>query len=319
MNQNISNLVSAYRKNYSSQHVLIRLLEEWRKCLDNNYVVGGVLMDLSEAFDCVPHDFLIAKLEGYGLNENLLAYLHSYLSNRKQCVRINNVKCDFETIISGVPQGSIVGPILFNCFFNDFFYFTEKASVHNFTDDNTLSMFEETIQNLIALLETESNTDIEWFQNNKMMVNPGKFQVIIIDKKKKCHTNETLKIGDKIIKASSSVKLLGVQIDDQLNFNLHISNICRSAANQLNALIRLKLFLAFEEKKTLISSYFYSNFNYCPLVWMFSSAKSLNKVEFLQKRALRFLYDNCDFSHGSLLKLAGKSTMNVTRLRSLCI
>ena len=106
-----------------------------------------------------------------------------------------------------------------------------------------------------------------------MMVNPGKFQVTIIDKKKKCHNNKTLKIGDKIIKVSSSVKLLGVQIGDQLNFNLHISSICRSAANQLNALIRLKRFLAFEEKKTLINSYFYSNFNCCPLVWMFSSAK----------------------------------------------
>ena len=99
-----------------------------------------------------------------------------------------------------------------------------------------------------------------------------------------------MKLGDKIIKASPSVNLLGVQIDDQLNFSLHISNICRSAANQLNALIRLKRFLIFEVKKTLINSYFYSNFNYCLLVWMFSSAKSLNKVEPLQKRALRFLY-----------------------------
>ena len=99
-----------------------------------------------------------------------------------------------------------------------------------------------------------------------------------------------MKLGDKIIKASPSVNLLGVQIDDQLNFSLHISNICRSAANQLNALIRLKRFLIFEVKKTLINSYFYSNFNYCLLVWMFSSAKSLNKVESLQKRALCFLY-----------------------------
>ena len=180
-------------------------------------------------------------------------------------------------------------------------------------------MFAGTIQNLIALLETESNTATEWLQNNKMMVNPGKFQAIIIDKKKKCHINETLKIGDKIIKASSSAKLLGVQMDDQLNFNLHISNICRSAANQLNALIRLKRFLAFEGKKTLINSYLYSNINYCPLVWMFSSAKSLSKVESLQKRPLRFLYDSYDSSYESLLKLAGKSTMNVTRLRILCI
>ena len=140
-------------------------------------------------------------------------------------------------------------------------------------------MFEETIQNLIAFLGTESNTAIEWFENNKMMIYPGKFQAIITDKEKKYHTNETLKIGDKVIKASSSVRLLGVQIDDQLNFNLHITNVCRSAANQLNALIRLKRFLDFEEKKTLINSYFYSDFKYCALVWMCSSSKSLNKVE----------------------------------------
>ena len=139
-------------------------------------------MNLSKAFDFASHDLLIAKLEACGINENLLAYLHSYLSNRKQCVRINNVTSDFEIVLSGVPH---VNPILFNCFFNDFFYFIEKASAHNFADDNTLSRFEGTIQNLIALLETESNTAIKRFQNNKMMVNPGKFHAIMIDKKTK--------------------------------------------------------------------------------------------------------------------------------------
>ena len=109
-------------------------------------------MRLSKAFDCVPHDLLIAKLEAYGINENLITYIDSYLSNRKQCVRINNVTNGFETTISRVPQGSIVGPLLFNCFFSDIFHFIEKASVHNSADDNTLSMFVETIQNLIALL-----------------------------------------------------------------------------------------------------------------------------------------------------------------------
>ena len=74
-------------------------------------------MDLSKAFDCVPHNLLIAKREPYCINENLLAYFHSYLSNRKQCVRVNNVTSVFQTIISGVPQGSIVGPISLNCFF----------------------------------------------------------------------------------------------------------------------------------------------------------------------------------------------------------
>ena len=115
-------------------------------------------------------------------------------------------------------------------------------------------------------MESASNIAIDWFKTNKMIVNPGKFQSIIIDKKKQDRTKETFEIGDKVIEASPSVKLLGVQIDDKLNFNLHITNICRSTANQLNALIRLKQFLSFEAKKVLVNSYFYLNFNYCPLV-----------------------------------------------------
>ena len=95
-----------------------------------------------------------------------------------------------------------------------------------------------------------------------------------------------------MIKSFSSVEILSIQIDDKLNFNLHISKICKSAANQLNALIRLKQFLSFHAKEILINSDIISNFNYCPLVWMFSIAQSVNKIENLQKRALCFLYDD---------------------------
>ena len=143
-------------------------------------------------------------------------------------------------------------------------------------------------------------------------------QGIIINKKKQNHTAEYISIDQKNTK-TLSVELLGVHIDNKLNFNLHVLKIGRSAANQLHALIRLQMFLNFEEKKTLINSYFYSSFNYCPLVWMFSSAKSLNKVESLQKRALRFLYEDYVSSYEELLQKAGKETMKVNRLRSLCI
>ena len=152
-----------------------------------------------------------------------------------------------------------------------------------------------------------------------MMVNLEKYRGIVIDKKKQNHTAEYISIDQKNIKTSSSVKLLGVHIDDELNLNLHITKICRSAANQLHALIRLRMFLNFEQKKTLINRYFYSNFNYCPLLWMFSGAKPLNKVEYLQKMALRFLYEDYVLSYEELLQKAGKETMKVNRLRSLCI
>ena len=105
--------------------------------------------------------------------------------------------------------------------------------------------------------------------SRNMIVNPDRFQVIIIDKKKGDHTNENAVIDNKQIKTVPSVELLGIQLDDKLDFSPDIINICKSAANQLNALIRLQNFLGFKENEILINSYFMANFDYCPLVWMF--------------------------------------------------
>ena len=152
MNTLFSPFISAYRESYNTQHVLIRLIEVWRKNLDNNYFTKAVLMGLSKAFNCIPHDLVIAKLAAYGFDKNMICYIYSYLKSRKQCVSVNNIKSTFEEIIAGVTQGSIVGPILFNIFSNDFFCFILVASAHNFADDNTLSSFAKAIENLISIL-----------------------------------------------------------------------------------------------------------------------------------------------------------------------
>ena len=185
-------MIFAYRKNYSSQHVIIRLPEEWRKNLGDNLVVAAVSADMSKAFDCILHDLLIAKLAAYGLSEDALMYILSYLSNRKQCVRINDTYSEFENIIMGVPQGSILGPLLFNLSIKDLFFFILIASVHNFADDNTLSAFAQNVSKLINILQSESEVISDWFKKKQMTVNPYRFQVIIINKKKGDHTNENL-------------------------------------------------------------------------------------------------------------------------------
>ena len=139
MENYFSSMVFAYRKNYSTQHVMTRLVEEWREHLDKNCVIGAVLTDLSKAFDCIAYDLLIAKLTAYGFRDTALRYIYSYLSNRNQCVHINNTFSNYQKIISGVPQSSILGPIFFNLSINDLFFFVSDVSLHNFADDNTLS------------------------------------------------------------------------------------------------------------------------------------------------------------------------------------
>ena len=192
-------------------------------------------------------------------------------------------------------------------------------SLHNFADGNTLYAFAKTILELIDILQSGSEIVIDWFKNNKMIVNPDKFQAILLDKRKSGHSNQRIVVDNQFIKVVSSVELLEIQIDDKLEFNLHISNICWSAANQLNALFRLKQFLGYKEKMIHINSYFMANFNYCLLVWIFSSASSLEKIEKLQKRALSFLYNDYEISYEELLLKPGRTTMNVNRLRILCI
>ena len=162
------------------------------------------------------------------------------------------------------------------------------------------------------LLECECKMTIKCQKYNKMIGNYGKFRATILDKKKNNHTQNAVKV-------KLSVKHVGVQIDAELNFNLHIANTLKSISNQHNSFIRLRNFLGFEEKKVLINSYFYSNFNYCPLVWVFSHAKSLKKAEVLQKGALHFLYDDCSSPLEQIFKKYGKVFAEVNRFRYLCI
>jgi hypothetical protein len=135
-------------------------------------------MDLSKAFDCLPHNLLLLKLENYGVSENSLKLLQSYLTGSKQCVKIGFVCSSFLEIYKGVPQGYILGPVMFNIFINDIFDFVKKGDLYNYADDNTLSYGSNSVVDAIETLEEQSDILIKWFTENHMQANPDKFQAI---------------------------------------------------------------------------------------------------------------------------------------------
>ena len=152
MNDKLSDFLCGFRKGFSTEDALLCLIENWRKCIAKGHVVGTILCDLSKAFDTLPHDLLIAKLAAYGLGSKALKLLSNYLKNRKQRVKAGSYFRDWIDILLRVPQGSVLGPILFNIFINDLLLFINDSSICNFADDTTLYTHDVCIEPVICKL-----------------------------------------------------------------------------------------------------------------------------------------------------------------------
>ena len=200
------------------------MLEIWKEATDNNKAFGALLTDLSKAFDCLSHDLLIAKLHAYGIDIDSLNILQDYLSNRKQRTKVDSFYSSWEAILSGVPQGSILGPLLFNIFMCDMFLILKGTYFTGYADDNTPFVVRDNITDVIKALEEVGKSLVNWFSNNEMKLNTDKCHLLLNSQEP-----NTLKIGDLHINNSLSEKLLGITFDCKLKFNKHIEDICQKA------------------------------------------------------------------------------------------
>ena len=158
----LSKYQCGFRKGFSAQNSLLSMLEKWKSAVDNKKVFGALLTDLSKAFDCLSHDLLIAKLNAYGFSMAALRLVQNYLSNRKQRTKINTEYSSWEEILFGVPQGSILGPLLFNIFLCDLFLIMNNTELASYADDNTPYAVGNNIEELIVKLQNASKTLFAW-------------------------------------------------------------------------------------------------------------------------------------------------------------
>ena len=230
---------------------------------------------LSKAFDCLPHGLLIAKCHAYKVTVPACELLADYLSQRKQRVKIGRARSSWADLHKGVPQGSILGPMLFTIFINNLFLFIEKCSLYNYANDNTISYSVPCLSDVLSNLQSDCNHAIEWFNSNGMKANPDKFQFMMLSSSSLAPV-ELLLDYSTYITSQGCVKVLGITIDKQLTFNEHISLCCTKAARQLNAFARISKYLNPNSRRTIHHSFIAS---YCPLVWHFCGKTNNAKLE----------------------------------------
>ena len=310
----LSDFMCGFRKGINTQTALLSLLENIKVSCDKKGYGAALLMDLSKAFDTINHQLLIAKLHAYGFSKNALRLLNTYLKDRWQRVKVESSFSSWTELICGVPQGSVLGPLLFNIYLNDLFFLLQDIGVCNFADDTTPYVCGKNLESVLQKLEVNCEKALEWFRYNFMKLNPDKCHLLVSGFK---HERVFIKLENELIWEDLAVKLLGVTIDRELKFDKHVTNICEKANRKLCALIRLSPFLSLKKRRILFKSFFESQFRYCPLTWMLHNKASSEKINQLHLRALRFVYNDYQSTFEELLLLDKSCSVHDTNIQLL--
>ena len=282
------------------------LVDKITEALDQGECVVGVFLDFSKAFDTVDHNILLKKLYKYGICGVELLWFEDYLSNRMQYVTYNNHKSSREKITCGVPQGSILGPILFLLYINDLASVSEFCFSVLFADDTNMFITGKDMNVLCRQLNEDLRNIQEWLQCNKLSLNVLKTHYMVFTPKNKLIDDIEVKIHDVPIQRVYTAKFLGVQIDSKLTWKMHIEYTCKKLSKCVGILCKARKKLY---KSTLISLYYsfaYPYFIYCNHVWGTNYPSCLERIYLIQKKLIRIITCSPFRAHTGPLYFANK-------------
>ena len=297
----LSSTQYGFRANYSPEHAVLDVVSTCYNNISNKQYTGLIMLDLKKAFDSVTHTVLLSKLDHYGIRGNAHKLLSSYLCNRRQYVNINNVNSDTQSINYGVPQGSILRPLLFLLYINDL-----ENSVNNtprlFADDTCIIAMSSSILELEQHLNLELNNIASWISANKLTLNPAKFFALIVSPKSKNNSiTMNLSYQQCKIEVVDCVKYLGIHLDNKLQFKQHIEMLETKLSRLLGVLYKTKSFLPNHILKKLYYAFIHSHWTFGLLVWSATSKSNLSKLQRIQNKAIRLLAGAAWRDHASPL------------------
>lgn len=279
---------SGYRGGHSCETALNYLIADWKVELDERRSVVCVFVDLKRAFETIDRKILIEKLKCYGVRGAELSWFTDYLSNRRQMVKFgecvsSELNCDL-----GVPQGSVLGAILFILYINDIKNVFKYCKIKLFADDTLIYLLCDNVDEAIDLINEDLISFEKWLKLNKLKLNVEKTKYLIISHSQ-VRSNVSLRINGENIEKVTQMKYLGCLIDDKLRFNLHSDYVCKKMAKKVNFFGRVSRMLDRETKITVYNTIIAPHINYCATILYLSGSTNIDRVQKLQNKAMRII------------------------------
>jgi len=276
-----------FRKAHSTSNTLINIVERIRQQLDKGEFACGVFVDL------VDHEILLAKLNHYGIRGLANQWFKSYLSNRYQYVAISNSKSKLKLVIHGVPQGSVLGPLLFLLYINDLHFCIQTSETYHFADDTHLLNFSKTVRSLCGRINADLRALVNWLNANRISLNASKTEFVIFRSPwKRLDCTPRIKLDGTFLAPSKSVKYLGVHIDEHLNWKTHVSSVSIKLRRANGALSKIRHFIPTRLLVNIYHAIFMSHIRYACQIWGLCDNSVTHRILTLQNSALRLITFN---------------------------
>ena len=295
---------SGFRPGHSCHTALTCMTEHWLSAINQSMVNGAVFLDFKKAFDLVNHEILCRKLACY---IGQASFFKSYLKERKQKVLLNGEYSSVGWVSHGVPQGSVLGPLLFCIFINDLpmHLSSEDIKCELFADDSTLHTADTSITDISKRLQTGVDKVVEWCHENCMVLNPSKTESMVITSRQKHQLSPlvlNISVDEKPIHQVSEHRLLGVIIDSSLSWQPHINFICKAISRNLFLLSKLKYFLDIDARHLFFTAHIRSHIDYASTLWDGASENTLKRLNSLYRRAPKLILPNPTLSTDEKLR-----------------
>lgn len=292
---------SGFRPKHSCHTALTRICDSWLDAINKRNLVGTVFLDLRKAFDLVNHNILSSKLNMYLQNTSSLAFLTSYLSNRQQSVCVNGLVSISGSVKHGVPQGSVLGPLLFSLYINDLplVLSNKEAVLDLFADDSQLHTQNRSLHQIQCTLQTSINEIHTWCDINRMVIHPQKTKSMVITTRQKHQRGDLeleLQLNGITLEQVEEHKVLGVIIDNKLSWLAHTEFIAKRVSKNLYLLSKLRLLVTSDALKKFFFAHCLSHLNYASTIWCNASGANIKKLNSLHKRAVKLLISTPNMS-----------------------